>query len=173
VLARWNRLDGLVNCAGIATATPVAELTLAEWRRVHAVNLDGVFLGTRAAIRAMQESGGGSIVNVASLSGIETFPGAAAYASSKAAVIQFSRVAAAECAQAGKGIRVNVVAPGGVKTPMWRSLPSWRTSPRRMKSGVEPRPEMFLGREIARAIVGLQDEASGRSREVLVLTGRR
>ncbi|MCI0744448.1 MAG: SDR family NAD(P)-dependent oxidoreductase [Verrucomicrobia subdivision 3 bacterium] len=125
VVARWGRLDVLVNCAGVAVATPVETTSLEEWRRVHAVNLDGVFLGTRAGIRAMRGRGG-CIINIASLSGIEVFPGAAAYASSKAAVIQFSKVAAAECAHSANGVRITVIAPGGVKTPMWKTTRLWQ-----------------------------------------------
>src|SRR5262245_60898714 len=59
----WGRLHVLVNCAGIALVSPMTETTLADWRRVMAVNFDGVFLGTRAAVRLMKRSGGGSIVN--------------------------------------------------------------------------------------------------------------
>ena len=86
------------------------------------MNLDGVFLGTRHAILAMRSVGGGSIINVASVSGINAYPEASAYGASKAAVRHFSKVAAIECADAGTGIRVNVVSPGGVRTPMWESM---------------------------------------------------
>jgi NAD(P)-dependent dehydrogenase (short-subunit alcohol dehydrogenase family) len=105
-------------------ARPIVDTRLEEWRQVHAVNLDGVFLGTRTALRSMQASGG-VIINIASLAGLEVYPGAAAYASSKAAVIHLSKVAAQEAASAPSGIRVHVIAPGGVKTPMWHSLPNW------------------------------------------------
>ena len=76
ILARHRRLDVLVNNAGVSFARPVSETTLDEWRRVLSVNLDGVFLGTRSAIRAMGTGGGGSIINVASVSGINAYPGA-------------------------------------------------------------------------------------------------
>src|SRR5262249_20907833 len=108
ILSRHQRLDVLVNNAGISFAKPVADITLAEWRRVLAVNLDGVFLGTKFAINAMKPRKAGSIVNVASVSGINAFPGASAYGASKAAIRLFSRVAAIECANAQTGIRVNV-----------------------------------------------------------------
>lgn len=119
VLSDRARLDVVVNCAGIAFVRPVADMTLDEWRRVMAVNLDGVFLGTRAAVRAMRGAGGGSVVNVSSASGIKAAPASSAYCASKAAVILFSKSVALECASDGSGVRVNVVAPGGVKTPMW------------------------------------------------------
>jgi len=119
----WGRLNILVNCAGIALVSPVTETTLADWRRVMAVNLDGVFLGTRAGVRFMKRSGGGSIVNVASASGVKAAPASSAYCASKAAVIMFTKAVALECSQDASGIRVNAVAPGGVKTPMWGKTP--------------------------------------------------
>jgi 3(or 17)beta-hydroxysteroid dehydrogenase len=122
ILTRHQRLDVLVNNAGVSFARPIAETTLDEWRRVLSVNLDGVFLGTKHAILTMRFAGGGSIVNVASVSGINAYPEASAYGTSKAAVRLFSKVAAIECADAKTGIRVNVVTPGGVKTPIWESM---------------------------------------------------
>jgi NAD(P)-dependent dehydrogenase (short-subunit alcohol dehydrogenase family) len=119
----WGRLNVLVNCAGIALVGPVADTSLADWRRVLAVNLDGVFLGTRAGVRAMRRSGGGSIVNVSSVSGIKATPASSAYCASKAAVIMFTKSVALECIQDGGRIRVNAVAPAGVKTPMWGKTP--------------------------------------------------
>jgi NAD(P)-dependent dehydrogenase (short-subunit alcohol dehydrogenase family) len=118
VARKWGPLQVLVNCAGIALVRAVADMTLDEWRRVLAVNLDGVFLGTRAAVRSMRQ-GGGSIVNVASASGIKAAAASSAYCASKAAVIMFTKSVAVECVQDGSRIRVNAVAPGGVMTPMW------------------------------------------------------
>jgi 3(or 17)beta-hydroxysteroid dehydrogenase len=114
-----ERLHVLVNCAGIAMIRPLADTTLDDWRRVLAINLEGVFLGTRAAIRSMRRSGGGSIVNVSSNSGLKATPAGAAYCVSKAGVIMLTRSAATECVQEGNGVRVNAVAPAGVKTPLW------------------------------------------------------
>ena len=123
--SRWGRLDVLVNNAGISVAAPITGMRLDEWRKVMAVNLDGVFLGTQRAIRAMRQSGGGSIVNVASASGIKASAGASAYATSKAAVRMFSRAAALEAAP--DRIRINTVSPGGVTTPMWEEMEFWQT----------------------------------------------
>jgi NAD(P)-dependent dehydrogenase (short-subunit alcohol dehydrogenase family) len=120
---RWGRLHVLVNCAGIAMVCPIADTTLADWRRVLAINVDGVFLGTRAVVRSMSRSGGGSIVNVASASGIRAAAASSAYCASKAAVIMLTKAVALECARDGSQIRVNAVAPGGVKTPMWNNTP--------------------------------------------------
>ncbi|MFO0845731.1 MAG: SDR family oxidoreductase [Gemmataceae bacterium] len=124
VLARHGRLDAFVNSAGVSHAAPIADLSLADWRKVLAINLDGVFLGTKHAVRALRaHPGGGSIVNVASVSGVKAQPTASAYCTSKAGVIMLSRAVALECLRANEPIRVNTVSPSGVKTPMWRSMP--------------------------------------------------
>lgn len=117
-----GRLDVLVNCVGVSAASPLSETTLAEWRHVLATNLDGAFLGTKHAIGAMRAAGG-TIVHVGSASGIRAAAGAAAYSTSKAALRMLVAAAAKECRQAGLAIRVNLVSPAGVKTPMWRSMP--------------------------------------------------
>lgn len=122
VLGRWGRLDVLVANAGISFAKPVSDMSLEEWRRVHAVNLDGAFLATKHAVRVMRETGtGGSIVIVSSASGIKASGGASAYCSSKAGVRLLARAVALECA--ADGIRVNTVVPAGVVTPMWSDMP--------------------------------------------------
>lgn len=126
VLEAFGRLDVAVNNAGISAASPVAETTLAEWRRVLTVNLDGVFLGTKHAIVAMRRGSGGSIVNVSSASGVKASAGAGAYCAGKAAVIQLTRVAALECAGRGDNIRVNSVLPAGVRTPLWEQMDFWK-----------------------------------------------
>jgi NAD(P)-dependent dehydrogenase (short-subunit alcohol dehydrogenase family) len=124
-LEEFARLDIAVNNAGISVARPVTEMTLAEWRRVMQINLDGVFLGTKYAIRAMQSGSGGSIINVASASGIKAAAKASAYCASKAAVRMFSKTVALECIAAGNNIRVNTVSPAGVRTPMWEKQDFW------------------------------------------------
>lgn len=117
-----QRLDVQVNNAGISFAKSIDEMSLDEWRKVMNVNLDGVFLGTKHAITAMKKSGGGSIVNIASVSGIKPSPTASAYCARKAAIRMLSKTAAIECADGNTGIRVNLVTPGGVKTPMWEKM---------------------------------------------------
>jgi NAD(P)-dependent dehydrogenase (short-subunit alcohol dehydrogenase family) len=121
--AEWGPLRVCVNNAGIAWATPITELELADWRRVLTTNLDGVFLGTRLAMRLMKAGGGGCIVNVASAAGIKPLAGNAAYGTSKAAIRFFTRVAALEAA--AYSVRVNSISPGAVATPMWESTDLW------------------------------------------------
>ncbi|MEO8370784.1 MAG: SDR family oxidoreductase [Candidatus Solibacter sp.] len=118
-----GRLDAVAGCAGISAAWTIAETTLADWRRVMAVNLDGSFLTVRYGAHAMRESGG-SIVVVGSASGVKAVPGASAYCASKAAVRMLVKSAALELKS--QAIRVNCVSPAGVVTPMWRAMPFWK-----------------------------------------------
>ena len=122
VLEREGRLDILVHSAGIAAASPIADTTLAEWRRVLATNLDGSFLAIKHGVRAMREAGG-AIAVIGSASGIRPSAGAAAYSTSKAAVGMLVRAAAKECREEGIPIRINAISPGGVKTPLWNAMP--------------------------------------------------
>lgn len=126
LLAEFGQLDIAVNSAGIAFTSPVADTSLADWRRVLAINLDGVFLGTQAAIRAMRPLGRGSIINLSAATGIKALPGAGAYGVSKAGVCMVTRVAALECAQEGTQIRVNSVLPANIKTPIWNGMGYFR-----------------------------------------------
>jgi NAD(P)-dependent dehydrogenase (short-subunit alcohol dehydrogenase family) len=111
-------LDHAVVNAGIGSGGPLAEVSLAEWRRVMAVNLDGAFLTLGHSLRAMAGKSG-SVVVVASTTGLKPVPGIGPYGVSKAAVAHMARIAAAENAR--NGIRVNAIAPGGVDTAIWES----------------------------------------------------
>jgi NAD(P)-dependent dehydrogenase (short-subunit alcohol dehydrogenase family) len=117
--ARIGPIDHAVVNAGVAGAGPIADLGFEEWRRILSVNLDGAFLTLQAALRTIGD--GGSIVVVASAAGLKPEAGIAAYGSSKAGLIQLARVAAKEVA--GRRIRVNAIAPGGVETPVWDAVP--------------------------------------------------
>lgn len=121
-------IDIVVNNAGItgfeASHGPhdPEHASLAEWHRVHAVNLDGCFLGCRYAIGAMKAKGSGAIINMSSRSGLVGIPGAAAYASSKAAIRNHTKSVALYCAQQGWQIRCNSIHPAAILTPMWEAL---------------------------------------------------
>lgn len=115
-VARFGRLDVLVNSAGISIHAPLAELAEADWDRVLAVNLKGPFLAMQAAVPALAESGGGSIVNIASVSARECYPGGGSYSASKAGLAMLTRQAAVEFAPLG--VRVNAICPGFIRTPL-------------------------------------------------------
>jgi NAD(P)-dependent dehydrogenase (short-subunit alcohol dehydrogenase family) len=133
--ADWARLaeavpvaDVVVNNAGITGFEhgPVPHdpehASLADWHAVHRVNLDGTFLGCRYAIGAMKAAGAGSIINISSRSGLVGIPGAAAYASSKAAIRNHTKSVALYCAQQGWTIRCNSIHPAAILTPMWEHM---------------------------------------------------
>lgn len=128
IARQYPALDVLVNNAGI-TGFESGELihdpenaSLEAWHAVHAVNLDGTFLGCRTAIAAMKSAGAGSIINISSRSGLVGIPGAAAYASTKAAIINHTRSVALYCAQQGWQIRCNAIAPAAILTPIWEPM---------------------------------------------------
>lgn len=118
VMAAHGRLDVLANCAGIQLTRGLLETSIEDFRQVMGVNAESVFLGTRAAVRAMLPARKGSIINIASnfaniADGLNT-----AYCASKAAVAHFTKAAALDCAQRGTRIRVNSIHPGCIATPM-------------------------------------------------------
>jgi len=114
-LSAFGRLDHVINNAGVADFGPIEETSFERWRRVMATNLDGVFLCTQAATAALKETRG-SIVNIASISGLRASTLRVAYGTSKAGVIQLTQQQAVELGEFG--IRVNCVAPGPVRTKL-------------------------------------------------------
>ena len=121
-IARYGRIDALVNNAGIAVFKPLLETTFEEWQRVLAVNLNGPFLCTQACAPAMLKTGGGAVVNISSISGLRASTLRVAYGTSKAALDHLTRQQAAELGNLG--IRVNAVAPGPVDTAMAKAMHS-------------------------------------------------
>ena len=122
VKSRLGRLDILVNNAGIAIADSVLTMTLADWRRQNAVNLDGVFLGVKHSLPLMRASGGGSIINMSSVAGLKGSPTLAGYCATKGGVRLFTKAVALECAAAHDNVRVNSVHPGIIETPIWMAI---------------------------------------------------
>ena len=118
----FGGLNILVNNAGIGSLASVEDETLENWRRVHAIDLDAVFIGCKYAIPLMADSGGGSIVNISSISGIIAGHNLAAYNSAKAAVRHLSKSIALHCARRGNGIRCNSVHPSFIDTPILDGL---------------------------------------------------
>ncbi len=117
-VAEFGGLHILVNNAGIAEGGSIEDTDLETWRRVHAINLDGVFLGCKLALPHLRAAGGGSIVNISSVAGIVAGHNMAAYNSAKAAVRHLSKSVALHCAKQGTGIRCNSVHPAFVRTPI-------------------------------------------------------
>ncbi|MBM3103693.1 SDR family oxidoreductase [Pseudomonas sp. V1] len=128
VLKERGRLDILVNNAAItgfengAVPHDPEHARLADWTAVHQTNLDGVFLGCKYAIRAMRHARAGAIINVSSRSGLVGIPGAAAYASSKAAVRNHTKTVALYCAEQGLNVRCNSIHPAAILTPIWEPM---------------------------------------------------
>ena len=120
-LSEFQKLDVLVNNAGIQYVKELEDTPLEDWRRLMSISLDGVFLGTKHAIRTMKETGGGSIINISSVVGIVgTVDSTSAYCAAKGGVRSFTKAAALECSKAGRNynIRVNSIHPGAMETPM-------------------------------------------------------
>lgn len=119
VLGHIDALHVLVNNAGICVATPLAQMSYDSWRRQFAINVDGVFLGTKHALPLLVRSGGGSIVNISSVAGLKGIAGLSGYCATKGAMRLFTKAVSLECAQVGNKVRVNSIHPGAIETPIW------------------------------------------------------
>ncbi|GGB47548.1 dehydrogenase [Tistrella bauzanensis] len=162
-VAGLGRLDVLVNNAGIGYMADLEETSLAEWKRVHAINAEGPFLGTRKAIKVMKLTGGGSIVNISSIAGLIGAVNLAAYCSSKGAVRLFTKAAALHCARRGYNIRVNSVHPSFTETPMVRDMITSARNPDKMEAALATAAPMGrMGRpdEVAYAVLYLASDES-------------
>jgi len=172
ILSAFGRVDLLVNNAGItgsAEATVCHETPVEQWDLVHAVNVRGPFLCTRAVLPAMLSQKSGHVITVASAAGLVAFPGRCAYTASKGAAIQFTKSLAVDYASAG--IRANAICPGMVETPMTQ----WRLAVPEFRAQVESK--IPLGRvakpgEIADAVVALaSDKLAYMTGHALVVDG--
>lgn len=166
---RFGKLNILVNNAGVTGfqegfgPQDPENASLDSWRKVHAVNSDGTFLGCKYAIQAMKSSGTGSIINISSRSGLVGIPGAAAYAASKAAVRNHTKTVALYCCQQGYPIRCNSVHPAVILTPMWE--PMLGKSPDREIRMAEiakdvPMQKMGTAEDVANAVLFLASDES-------------
>jgi NAD(P)-dependent dehydrogenase (short-subunit alcohol dehydrogenase family) len=156
-VATYGRLDVAFNAAGVGgdPGPLTAQASLENWRRVMDINLTGLWFCLRHEIPAMLESGGGSIVNCASLAGLRGAAGMSAYSASKHGVVGLTKTAALE--YAGQGIRVNAVCPGLVDTPMSARVPP---AARAAINAVTPLGRFATAEEVASAALWLCDETN-------------
>jgi meso-butanediol dehydrogenase/(S,S)-butanediol dehydrogenase/diacetyl reductase len=117
---RWDKLDILVNAAGIEIEKTIEDTTLEEWNRIFAINVTGMFLTSKYALPLLRKSDGASVINFGSYDGYIADPGLAAYCATKGAVHALTRAMA--CDHGPEGIRVNAICPGYVDTPMLQSF---------------------------------------------------
>lgn len=161
VLLAWGRIDALINNAGVAIFKPLEKTDFDTWRTIMATNLDGVFLCTQAVIPSLKESKG-SVVNIASISGLRASTLRVAYGTSKAAVVHLTKQLAVELGE--YGVRVNCVSPGPVKTKLAEAV----HSPEIIKAYYDgiPLNRSATEQDIAEAVVFLCSE------KALYITGQ-
>lgn len=169
----WGGLDILINNAGIATAggpQGVEDVTIDEWRKIQAINVEGVVLGCKHAVPLMRDSGGGSIVNISSIAALVGTPNLAAYGASKAAVYQYSLTVALHCARKGYNIRCNTVHPGIVRTETLDKV--FNEEEREVRRKAIPLGDFGTPADIAAAVLFLaSDESKHITGTKLMVTG--
>ena len=154
--ARFGKIDGLVNNAGVMPESPVSEMTLDEWKHVVDVDLTGAFLCSQAALPGMVERGSGSIVMISSRLGQIGFAGVAHYAAAKAGLIGLAKSLAKEVGP--QGVRVNVVAPGVTITDMTSEIVGGEVGRRRLAE--LPAGRFARAEEVAASVVFLLSDAA-------------
>ena len=153
----FGRLDIMVANAGIGIMAPIEQMTLADWQRQQAINLDGVFLSVKHAIPALRRAGGGSIVLMSSIAGLRGSPGLAAYSATKGGVRLLSKSVALE--HAHDNIRCNSVHPGIIATPIWGKIPTGAEGNRR-NAPIDPAERSAMVTPLVR-VGEAQDIANG------------
>ena len=170
-VSRYGKLDILVNNAGIYRAHNVEETTVDEWDQVMDINAKGVFVGTKHAIPAMREAGGGSIVNISSVAGLVGSRETTAYTASKGAVRLLTKSTAIQ--YASDGIRANSVHPGTIETPMTEGLLA-EEGKRAERTDRTPLKRLGRPEDVAYGVLFLaSDEASFMTGSELVIDGGR
>jgi NAD(P)-dependent dehydrogenase (short-subunit alcohol dehydrogenase family) len=152
----------LVANAGITRPALVVDLSIEEWRRHMAINLDGVFLSVKHAIPAMRRSGGGSIVVMSSVGGLRGEVGSSAYCATKGGVRLFAKAVALECAWARDNIRVNTVHPGIIDTQLWAKIPTngLAIDPNELGKSIAPVGRAGTAQDVADGVLFLSSDAS-------------
>ena len=171
----FGHIDIVVNNAGVVLFKDIEATTLDEWRDLMAVNLDGVFLGCKHAVRVMKDRGGGSIVNMSSVAGMIGSGNLAAYSASKGGVRLLTKSVALHCARKGYNIRCNSVHPSFVETPMLRSMIASARNPQKLEANfiaAAPLGRLAQPIDIARTILFLaSDESAFTTGAELVVDG--
>jgi NAD(P)-dependent dehydrogenase (short-subunit alcohol dehydrogenase family) len=165
LIATAEALGGLhivVANAGITRPALVVDLSLEEWRRHMAINLDGVFLSVKHAIPAMRRSGGGSIVIMSSVGGLRGEVGSSAYCATKGGVRLFAKAVALECAWARDNIRINTIHPGIIDTQLWAKLPASMPAinPHELAKSMVPVGRAGTAQDVADGVLFLSSDAS-------------
>lgn len=150
-IGAFGGLHVLVNSAGTALNGTVEETSLEDWRAIHALDLDSVFLGCKHAIRRISASGGGAIVNIASISANVAGHNLAAYNSAKAGVRHLTKSVALHCAREANGVRCNSIHPAFVDTPILDTI---------LKKGNRGEGLQKLARQVPLGIVGVPDDVA-------------
>jgi NAD(P)-dependent dehydrogenase (short-subunit alcohol dehydrogenase family) len=163
VFERLGKLDILVNNAGITTLGSIEDVTLEQFRHEFEIDVVGVFLGCKAGVAKMKVNGGGSIINMSSMTGVRAQADLVAYNGAKAAVTHMTKSVALHCAKQGYGIRCNSVHPGAIHTPILDKVMAQSDNPEALYEGwVATHPIGRLGKpeEIAAICVYLASDES-------------
>lgn len=158
---RYGRLDILVNNAGITTGASIEDVDMETWNRVIGVNLTGVMMGCKEAIRAMKtnpDGAGGAIINIASTTAYTPLPGDVGYSASKSGVRILTKSVATHCAQRGYAIRCNAVIPGATDTGMFKAVDEIDPELRQRVAATSPLNRIGEPAEIAAAVAFLASE---------------
>jgi len=153
-------LDILVNNAGIVIPSNVEQTSLSDFRKQFAIHADGTFLGCHYGIPLMAKSGGGSIINMASVSAIQGYAAFFAYGAAKGAILSMTRSIALHCQDESNDIRCNVIMPGGIETPMIETVAQRPGQPMEIPDGILPFGALGAAKDVAQAVLYLASDES-------------